>query len=254
MNREKMTLAIAHRGYSEAYFENTLPAFRAAITAGADYIETDVRMCRDGTVVCCHDATLERVSGRRLNLPDLDFSDLRKVVLPGGLTVPALGQVLSLASGRVRVLLDVKVGTDAMMGQLMQELKRAEMEKNVVLGIRNIDSYDNLLDRARGIAVLGLVKSYDHVPEFLSRGAFAVRVWEEDLTSDLQQQIQGAGRKIWITGGLRSRGERPGQMRKERLARLVARGVDGIILNDPTLVGKMQSGLEFEKERAGDED
>lgn len=51
---------IAHRGYAYAYPENTLPAFAAAIKAGAQYVECDVQLSSDRVPVLFHDHTLRR--------------------------------------------------------------------------------------------------------------------------------------------------------------------------------------------------
>lgn len=53
---------IAHRGWSSVFPENSLPAFAAAISAGADEIEFDVRLTKDNVPVLCHDETVDRVS------------------------------------------------------------------------------------------------------------------------------------------------------------------------------------------------
>src|SRR5512134_1609461 len=55
-------LVWAHRGASAAAPENTMAAFRAAEAAGADGIELDVHLSRDGVPVVIHDATLERTT------------------------------------------------------------------------------------------------------------------------------------------------------------------------------------------------
>lgn len=52
----------AHRGASGYAPENTLDAFRKAIEMGADGIELDVQLTKDGTVVVIHDEVIERVS------------------------------------------------------------------------------------------------------------------------------------------------------------------------------------------------
>lgn len=59
-----LPLIIAHRGASALAPENTLAAFKRAIDDGAEGIEFDVRLTRDGVPVVIHDATLER-NGRR---------------------------------------------------------------------------------------------------------------------------------------------------------------------------------------------
>lgn len=54
---------IAHRGYPTRYPENTLVGYRAAIAAGATWLETDIQLSRDAAPMLYHDETLDRVSG-----------------------------------------------------------------------------------------------------------------------------------------------------------------------------------------------
>src|SRR6267142_6845902 len=53
---------IAHRGASAYAPENTLSAYRLAIAEGADFVEQDLQITRDGVLVCLHDLTLERTT------------------------------------------------------------------------------------------------------------------------------------------------------------------------------------------------
>jgi glycerophosphoryl diester phosphodiesterase len=53
---------VAHRGYAAAFPENTLLAFRSALTAGADALECDVHLSADGVPVVIHDADLDRTT------------------------------------------------------------------------------------------------------------------------------------------------------------------------------------------------
>ena len=56
------TLIWGHRGAASCAPENTLESFALADKQGADGIELDIQMTRDGQIVVCHDETLERVS------------------------------------------------------------------------------------------------------------------------------------------------------------------------------------------------
>lgn len=60
--REHKPLAVAHRGHSIAFPENTLEAYRKAIELGAEMIECDVNITRDGQLVMIHDSTLDRTT------------------------------------------------------------------------------------------------------------------------------------------------------------------------------------------------
>ena len=68
---------IAHRGYGQHYPENTLPALEAALRAGADGVELDVQLTRDGVPVVFHDADLLRTTGEHGNIFDRELADLR---------------------------------------------------------------------------------------------------------------------------------------------------------------------------------
>jgi glycerophosphoryl diester phosphodiesterase len=58
-------LVFAHRGSSALLPEHTLAAYRHAIDEGADGLECDVRLTRDGHLVCVHDRRLDRTSNGR---------------------------------------------------------------------------------------------------------------------------------------------------------------------------------------------
>lgn len=87
-------LVIAHRGYIGRYIENTMPAFQAAADLGADWIECDVHLPRDGEVVIHHDETLKRLSERPGKLTDYTLGELQQVKLK---QADQTGQIPSLA-------------------------------------------------------------------------------------------------------------------------------------------------------------
>src|ERR1044071_2487552 len=72
-------LIIGHRGASAVAPENTMAAFREAIAVGADGIEVDVRLARDGVPVVIHDGTLRRTGGLAQRVADLTWSEIAKV-------------------------------------------------------------------------------------------------------------------------------------------------------------------------------
>ena len=67
-----LPLIVAHRGFSAAHRENSPAAWLAAVEAGADLVEVDIRMTRDGTLVCCHDADLQRLAGQPAAIAEID--------------------------------------------------------------------------------------------------------------------------------------------------------------------------------------
>jgi glycerophosphoryl diester phosphodiesterase len=70
---------IGHRGASGCAPENTLQAFELAVRQGADAVELDVRLTRDGVPVIMHDPTLERTTGLRISAADLTATELKRL-------------------------------------------------------------------------------------------------------------------------------------------------------------------------------
>lgn len=77
MNMEK-TLVWAHRGASGYAPENTMPAFEKAIEMGADGIELDVQLTKDGELVVIHDETIERTSNGKGWIKDSSYAELSR--------------------------------------------------------------------------------------------------------------------------------------------------------------------------------
>ncbi|HEX8079954.1 MAG TPA: glycerophosphodiester phosphodiesterase family protein [Jatrophihabitans sp.] len=72
-------LVIAHRGASDGVAEHTLPAYLAAIDTGVDGLECDVRLTRDGHLVCVHDRTVNRTSNGSGIVSELDLAGLQEL-------------------------------------------------------------------------------------------------------------------------------------------------------------------------------
>lgn len=77
--RDRGPLNVAHRGGALEAPENTLFALEEAVEAGADMVEIDVRMARDGRLVVLHDPTLDRTTDRRGPVAARNVSELKGV-------------------------------------------------------------------------------------------------------------------------------------------------------------------------------
>jgi glycerophosphoryl diester phosphodiesterase len=70
---------VAHRGSSAAHAEHTLAAYELALDEGADALECDVRLTRDGVLVCVHDRRIDRVSDGSGVLSTLELAQLAEL-------------------------------------------------------------------------------------------------------------------------------------------------------------------------------
>ena len=89
-------LAIAHRGGAGLGPENTLATFGIASALGFQYLETDVRLTRDGHVVCFHDSTLDRATDGRGRVRHHRLADLKALRVGGQEPIPTLAPDLAV--------------------------------------------------------------------------------------------------------------------------------------------------------------
>ena len=72
-------MIVAHRGSSAQAPENTLPAFQLAWEQGADAIEGDFQLTKDGHVICFHDKDTKRIAGQPLTVANATLEELRQL-------------------------------------------------------------------------------------------------------------------------------------------------------------------------------
>jgi len=131
-------LIMAHRGNSAAAPENTLAAFRRAFADGADILETDLHLTRDGVFVCIHDATLDRTTDGHGAIAARTLAEIKQCSACYGRQefrserVPTLEELIAILPPDVMLALELK--TDRF------------LEPDVAR---------RLIDQLRGAAVLG---------------------------------------------------------------------------------------------------
>jgi glycerophosphoryl diester phosphodiesterase len=110
---------IAHRGASFDAPENTLAAFRLAWEAGADGIEGDFRLTRDGEIVCLHDATTKRTARADFGVAAADLARLRELDAGAwkgdawrGERIPTLREVIATVPRGKKLFIELKSGPE----------------------------------------------------------------------------------------------------------------------------------------------
>lgn len=220
----------AHRGASLRAPENTMAAFALAVASGADGIECDVHLSRDGVPVVIHDETLGRTTDGRGAVGCLPLSKLRRLDAGSwfgsewaGEPIPTLEEVLSWAGKQVIINVEIK---SPAAGRAVLELLEVWPEVRVL-----VSSFDHrLLAAMRGESPdlpLGYLCESRLWRRALERAinnqaeSFHPRI--DRLSPALLRACHAAGLKVfpWTV-------DRPGEMRS-----LLRRGVDGWFSNEP---------------------
>ena len=110
---------VAHRGASHDAPENTLAAFNLAWQQGADGVEGDFYLSRDGEVVCIHDKTTGRTAGRDLVVAESTLEELQALDVGqwkgaefAGEKIPTLRQVIATVPEGKWLIIELKTGPE----------------------------------------------------------------------------------------------------------------------------------------------
>ncbi|MBC7792472.1 MAG: glycerophosphodiester phosphodiesterase, partial [Clostridia bacterium] len=233
----------AHRGASLHAPENTLEAFELGVLQGANVLELDVHMTRDGEIVVMHDATVDRTTNGTGEVRAMTYAQIQQLdagyhfVDRSGrtffrdrdVTVPTLAEVLQ-AFPRVGFNIEIKQADAPMVAQTLQLLDRLKPE-NVLLTAGN-DAIMQALEAANPSYALGM--SHGQCRAVVKGASFegfrgrALQVPPRYLlmrvvTKKLLARAHAAGVEVHVWTVNDARKAKP----------LVALGVDGVMSDDP---------------------
>lgn len=224
-----MIINYAHRGASTCYPENTLSAFYAGVDMGANGIETDVRVTKDGVPVLFHDDTLDRVTGCSGSVCDYSYAELLKMTVYNaeyGRTdkITTLEDFLKYFGWR-EIEFAIELKQEGIEAQVIDMLNRYDMQDRTV--ITSFD-FDNLV-RVKAYAPeykVGYLygpKAEDPVGKLRSIGGEQLCPKAEMLTPAMVNEMHEMGFSVRAWG----------VKDEEIMAYAVHCGVDGMTVNFP---------------------
>ncbi len=227
---------IAHRGASADAPENTIEAFELAIEQGADMIETDLHLLRDGAIALHHDEVVARKRIGRLALAEL------REIQP---TIPTLEEALDACGERIAFNLEIKRPRGGPYPGL-EKRTLDELRRRGLLGRTLFSSFgDDVLATLRSLEPsvrIGLLVSSRPGPGIVRRaeclGAEAIHLHVSIATRRRIDSLHGAGYRVYVYTV-----DDPA-----RQMELMSLGVEGLFTNRPGELVAMRA----RKERARD--
>lgn len=237
-----MTQIIAHRGASFDAPENTLPAIRLAWDQGADAVEVDVHLSRDGQVAVIHDANTRKTAGFNRRVCNQTWAELQKLDAGSwkhrkwaGTCIPTLDQVLATVPKGKRLFVEVKCGDDFIKAAA-SSLKNRSAKELVVIGF-SLPTMQKIKATFPELEVCWIVefkrnlrtarwspKPSDAIAQARAAGLDGIDAGANGpITSEFVRHTKAEGLNVYIW-----------TVDSVRLARrLIAAGVDGITTNRP---------------------
>jgi glycerophosphoryl diester phosphodiesterase len=252
-NSTKRPIVIAHRGGANLAPENTLGAFKNGIALGADFIELDTHLSKDGVVMVMHDETVNRTTDGTGRVGDKTVAELQALNAAAKFkdgkyerqSVPTFAQVLDLLKNNtVRVEVEIKVPPQGRYVGIEEKLVKEIADRNLFDHVQvSSFNFDVLRDVKRAnprVKTVALMTSdfFRRVPvdyptkvvdEAQAAGAELIAVNKDFLTADIVKEAQRRGLtvEVWTVDS------------EMEMKRLMEMGVDGIITNQPDVLKKL---------------
>ena len=227
----------AHRGYSAAYPENTIPAFKGAIQVGADWAELDVQQTADGEVIIMHDSNLKRTTGLDKEVWQVTWDEIKD--LDNGswfdkkyqtVRIPTLEEVLKVCRGKIHLNIEIKPsGHDKdLEEQVAKLLKKYHMRDTCVVSSLKYDSLRKIKEADDSIETAYITSvSYGNFTDLEYADGYSVE--STLLSKSFVNKAQKAGKQIyvWTVNS------------EERLEKVVGMGIDNVITDDPVMAKEL---------------
>ena len=238
-----MTLIFAHRGYSAMNPENTMKAFVEAEKAGADGLELDVQMTKDGELVVIHDEKVDRTTDGTGYIKDQTFIELRKLNAGHKFKkwfqknqIPSLTEVLEwLTTNKLLCNIELKNGMfpyDGMEAKVIQLVRQYDLSNRIILSSFNHYSIVNSYRMAPEIEIAPLLSECLYMPWVYAQSiqAKAIHPKYSPIIDDLIIQSMANGIAV-----------RPYTINKEAvMKRLFSIKCSAIITDDPVKAVKIK--------------
>lgn len=227
----------AHRGYSAAYPENTIPAFKGAIQVGADWAELDVQQTADGEVIVMHDSNLKRTTGLDKEVWQVTWDEIKD--LDNGswfdkkyqtVRIPTLEEVLKVCRGKIHLNIEIKPsGHDKDLEERVAKLlKKYHMRDTCVVSSLKYDSLRKIKEADDSIETAYITSvSYGNFTDLEYADGYSVE--STLLSKSFVNKAQKAGKQIyvWTVNS------------EERLEKVVGMGIDNVITDDPVMAKEL---------------
>jgi glycerophosphoryl diester phosphodiesterase len=231
----------AHRGYSGNYPENTMLAFQKAIEVGADGIENDVHLTKDGVLVIIHDEKVDRTTNGTGYVKDMTYAELQELdasyLFPqyGQQKIPTLREYLELVKDEdIITNIELKTGVFEYPGieeKVYEMLKEYDLADRIIISSFNHYSVMRMKEIAPEIKCGLLEESWLlNAGEYVAKsGVECFHPFYKNMTKELAAEVKSHGLEIntWTAN------------EEDEILELIRNGVDGIISNEPELVKKV---------------
>ncbi len=209
-SNNKKPIIFAHRGASGIAVENSITAFQKAIDCGADGLETDAWIIKDGEIVLHHDEYIDDRKNHTIKIPKSSLSEIKKLSLSNGDRILTITEFLERFAHK-KTKSNKKI-------QFSIDLQNLNVGEKIVQKLQEFDAIDQTILCATSYTALNRVRKKNkeirlnltHREDLISPIMFqngdkwnqiklyAFNIQAEIITSDMMQNLRKNSFEIFI--------------------------------------------------------
>ncbi|MFJ5964935.1 glycerophosphodiester phosphodiesterase [Bacillus sp. NPDC093026] len=244
-----MTKIFAHRGFKGIYPENTMIAFEHAMNSGADGIELDVQLTKDGRLAVIHDEKLNRTTNLKGLVKDHTYEELKAADAShtffektGAVSIPLLEEVLELVVPKSSLLINIELKNSifrypGIEEKVKEQIEHFQIEDRVLVSSFHHGSLAHFHKLMPDVELAVLTMDVIHQPEVYIKTIPA---------KGYHPNMKGAGVTKEVVTALQSTHQaiRPFTVNSEKqMKKMFSLGVDGIFTDFPDRAVKIRDEM-----------
>lgn len=196
-------VVVGHRGDPLTYPEETFQSDSAAFAAGADYVELDVQVAKDGTLVIQHDPTLLRTTGSDVTIASSNYSQIQQYHTKNGEAIHSLQALFThYQQSNAKFLIETKIEKGVPHPQMEQRIaalvKQYHMENRVMFHSFSLKSLKRLQKLLPNVPRIFIVGSLKRITFAVFPYVTGINISSTLVTEKLVSDLHHIGQKVYV--------------------------------------------------------
>lgn len=197
-------MVAAHRGGHKQSPENSTLSIEEAINSGADIVEVDVQLTKDGVPVLMHDETIDRTTTGVGIISDISFKELRKFRLIGPdeniseEIVPTFKEILEVAGDRIMVHIDLKDSSSLAIEAITKLVKQFQLESSVSFYHKDTAILATVYEKLPTAYLMPMGSDNSDARKLAKKGFKMVHIKPAYMSKDLSIKINHDKSSSWV--------------------------------------------------------
>ncbi|MDN5303624.1 MAG: glycerophosphoryl diester phosphodiesterase [Fusobacteriaceae bacterium] len=199
-------LILAHRGALNDYLENSISSFKNLKYYKIDGVEFDVQLTKDNKLIVFHDYDLRRLTNSTNYIFDLEYNELKNILLINNEHIPTLDEVMNCLPENIIINIELKLTSflnkhKLFASKITKYLKKFKNKNNIIISSFNHNLLNEifLLDNSLNLSPL-FANEMDNFNKYFDFNfiPYSINLSKEYVSKEIIDFIHSHNSKVWV--------------------------------------------------------